>query len=152
MYSYRLKTERETWESLLRPPPDEAPLLPPLPSTPADPSTIDASLISNPTQAATLQTLKSLASDFQPSLPAATTSRLQKINQNLEFEVDKFTSNVHALGAYKDAAERVADDVLAMGAEVLEKRDREGRSRANGDAGEVGTRDVLRALSRVIDR
>lgn len=48
--------------------------------------------------------------------------------------------------------ERAADDVLAMGAEALEKRDREGKKRANGEEGEVGMRDVLRSLSRVIDR
>lgn len=151
-YLYSLKTERETWESLLGPPPDKIPMLPPLSPTPANPSTIDDGLLSDPTQSIALQTIQSLASDYQPSLTAATSSRLQTINQNLEFEVDKFASNVHALGAYKDAAERVADDVLAMGAEALERRDGEGRARANGQAGEPGTRDVLRDLSRVIDR
>ena len=127
-------------------------MLPPLPLISADPATIDASSLSEPTQAAALQTLQSLASDLQPSLTAAASSRLQRINQNLEFAVDKFASNVHALGIYKDAAERVAHDVLAMGAEALEKRDREGKKRANGEEGEVGMRDVLRSLSRVIDR
>ncbi len=59
---------------------------------------------------------------------------------------------MHALGAYKDAAERIADDVLGMSAEALEKRDQEGKARAAGKVGEPGTRDVLRGLSRVIDR
>ncbi len=59
---------------------------------------------------------------------------------------------MHALGAYKDAAERIADDVLGMSAEALEKRDQEGKARAAGGSGEPGTRDVLRGLSRVIDR
>lgn len=152
MYSYRLRAERETWETLLRPPPNKEPILPPLPSTPADPATSDASVLSDATQITALQSLRSLASDFQPSFIAATSSRLQTINSNLEFEVDKFANNVHTLGVYKDAAERIAEDVLATGAEALEKRDKEGRSRANGEAGEVGTRDVLRALSRVVDR
>jgi len=58
---------------------------------------------------------------------------------------------VHALGAYKDAAEGVADDVLGVCAGRLEKREGEGRKRAGGD-GEVGMRDVLRGLSRVVDR
>ncbi|KAK4696675.1 kinetochore protein Mis13/DSN1, partial [Lecanoromycetidae sp. Uapishka_2] len=148
----RLKAERETWESLLRPPLDKTPMLPPLPPTPSDPSTINASLLSDPIQVTALQTLQSLATDFQPSLSAATSHRLQTINQNLDFEIDKFATNVHALGAYKDAAERVADDILSTGAEALENRDREGKKRANGEAGEVGTRDVLKALSRIIDR
>lgn len=63
---------------------------------------------------------------------------------------------MHALGAYKDAAERVADEVLGLGAEALERREREGRERAitggGGEKGEVGMRDVLRGLSRVIER
>ena len=80
-------------------------------------------------------------------------SRIQSINQNLEFEVDKFAHNVHALDAYKDAAEKVADNVLGMSAEALEKRDQEGRARAAGEeGGEPGLREVLRGLSRVIDR
>lgn len=59
---------------------------------------------------------------------------------------------MHALGAYKDAAENVADDILGVSAEALEKRDVEGRARAGGENGNVGMRDVLRGLSRVIDR
>ncbi|CAF9930677.1 MAG: hypothetical protein ALECFALPRED_004703 [Alectoria fallacina] len=148
----RLQTERQTWESLLRPPPDSAVLLPPLPSDPPPPSTIDPHLLSDPSQTAALETLQSFTSDFQPSLSALTSSRLQSINQNLEFEVDKFAHNVHALGAYKDAAERIADNVLGMSAEALEKRHQEGSARAAGEASEIGMRDVLRGLSRVIDR
>lgn len=148
----RLQAERQTWESLLRPPPDSAVLLPPLPLDPPAPSTIDSNLLSDPSQTAALETLQSSTSDFQPSLSAVTSSRLQGINQNLEFEVDKFAHNVHALGAYKDAAERMAHDVLGMSAEALEKRHQEGKARAAGEGGEPGMRDVLRGLSRVIDR
>ena len=78
------------------------------------------------------------------------------MNQNIEFEIDKFAHSVHALGAYKDAAEKLADQVLAMSAEALEQTDRDGRARAAaaaaGEGGEPGLRDVLRGLSRVIDR
>ena len=116
------------------------------------PSTIDSGLLSDPAQTAALQTLQSFTSDFQPSLTSLTSTRLQKINQNLEFEVDKFANNVHALGAYKDAAERIADEVLGTSADTLEQRDMEGKRRAAGDEAEVGMRDVLRGLSRVIDR
>jgi len=60
---------------------------------------------------------------------------------------------VHVLGAYKDAADSLADDVLGVSAEVLEGREREGQKRAVGDEGEgVGMTDVLRGLSRVIER
>ena len=46
----------------------------------------------------------------------------------------------------------MADDVLGMTAEALEKRDQEGKARAAGEGGGPGIRDVLRGLSRVIDR
>ena len=59
---------------------------------------------------------------------------------------------MHALAAYKTAAERIADDVLGTSADILEQRDREGRKKAAGADGEVGMRDVLKSLSRVIDR
>ena len=143
-----LRSERETWESLLQPPPPNTPSLPP----PSAQSTIDSTLLTDPTQLSAFETLQSFSTDFQPSLTAATTSRLQRINQNLELEIDKFANNVHALGAYKDAAENVADDILGVSAEALEKRDVEGRARAGGENGNVGMRDVLRGLSRVIDR
>lgn len=75
------------------------------------------------------------------------------MTQGLEFEIDQFATNVHALGAYKDAAERVADDALATVAHTLERRDKEGLRRAVGeDGGGVSTRDVLKGLSRIIDR
>ncbi len=59
---------------------------------------------------------------------------------------------MHALDAYKNAAERVADDVLGFCADALERRERMGRDRANEKGEDVGIRDVLRGLSRVIDR
>ena len=62
---------------------------------------------------------------------------------------------MHALRAYKNAAESIADDVLGLCADALERREKVGKDRANekgGDDEEVGIRDVLRGLSRVIDR
>lgn len=67
---------------------------------------------------------------------------------------------MHHLSNWVGGAERVADRVLAVSARVLESREREGvrRGAGNGDddgnaeGGEVATREVLRGLSRVIDR
>ena len=118
------------------------------------PSAIDTGLLTAPDQKAALSTLQSFASNSQQSLAAVTSTRLQKISENIEFEVDEFATNVHALSAYKNAAERMADDTLATAAETLERREKEGMRRAfGGDAfGETSTRDVLRGLSRIIDR
>lgn len=69
-----------------------------------------------------------------------------------------FATNVHALNAYKTAADRVAGEVLAISAEALEERDLAGRKRRRDGDGdemegeEVVMRDVLRGLSRVVDR
>ena len=137
--------------------------LQPHPHTPPSPSAIDANLLSDPTQIAALETLQSLvpseSGDHKPStlssLTATTSARLHPINQHLEFQIDKFTNNVHTLNAYKSAAETLADDVLGLCADALERRDKVGKERANekaGDDEEVGIRDVLRGLSRVIDR
>ena len=138
-------------------------MLQPHPHTPLSPSAIDANLLSDPTQIAALQTLQSLvsvsgdhhepSSSTPSSLAATTSARLQPINHNLEFQIDKFTNNVHALSAYKNAAESIADDILGLCADALERRERMGQERANEKGGdEVGIRDVLRGLSRVIDR
>ena len=152
-YSNRLQAESQTWQSLLRPPAESGLQVPILPSQPVVPSAIDSSLLTDPNQKAALSTLHSFVSDSQPSLTATTSSRIQKINQDLEFEVDKFATNVHALGAYKDAAERVAGETLSTAAETLERRDKEGLRRAVGEGvGDTSTRDILRGLSRVIER
>ncbi|KAI4146137.1 MAG: hypothetical protein L6R39_003566, partial [Caloplaca ligustica] len=88
-------------------------------------------------------------------LQSSTSHRVQQITSSLEFSVDKFATNIHALNALKDGADRVAGEVLAISAEALEERERAGRRR-DGDEGEekeeVGMRDVLRGLSRVVDR
>ncbi|KAL9610968.1 MAG: hypothetical protein Q9167_004345 [Letrouitia subvulpina] len=159
----RLTTERETWESLLRPSSREPPLSPPQPAPTA--SSISPNILSSPAQISALKTLQSFSTgttDDQTSgsssdLLRSTSSRVQRATQNLEFEIDKFASNVHAIGSYQESTERVADEILSIGARALEEREKEGRRRggADGEEGEgqeVGIRDVLRSLSRVIDR
>lgn len=73
----------------------------------------------------------------------------------LEYEIDKFADNVHILGSYVDGADQVADQVLARSADALEERERKGIERSGENVGVgvgVGVRDVLRGLSRVIER
>ena len=65
---------------------------------------------------------------------------------------------MHTLGSYQTVAGQFADTILGMSAEALEERERLGREKERENAGlqegegEIGTRDVLRGLSRVIDR
>ena len=60
------------------------------------------------------------------------------------------------LGQYCETADRVADKVLGVGARALEERDRRARGLGENGEGEgereVGIREVLRGLSRVVER
>lgn len=56
--------------------------------------------------------------------------------------------SVHILGQYREEADRVASEVLAGCAGVLEERERRGGK----EEGKVGMRSVLRGLSRVLER
>ncbi|KAL8936407.1 MAG: hypothetical protein Q9216_004948, partial [Gyalolechia sp. 2 TL-2023] len=149
----RLQTERQTWETLLRPP-SESLSLSPLTANP-DPHFISPDLLASPTQVSALSTLQSyfpiasttITSSADPKskasspssqhkassittattaandLQSSTSSRLRDITSNLEFSVDTFATHVHALNAYEMAADRVAGEVLAISAEALEERD-----------------------------
>lgn len=65
---------------------------------------------------------------------------------------------MHPLDQYQKSAGKIADELLGMSAEALEERERIGKDKERENAGleegegDVGSRDVLRALSRVIDR
>lgn len=166
----RLQTERQTWETLLRPP-SESLSLSPITANP-DPHSISPELLASPAQISALSILHPIdpkpndpSSSSSKELPAinndlqsSTSSRLRSITSKLEFSIDTFATNVHALNAYKTAADRVAGEVLAISAEALEERDVAGRRRRKDGDGdevegeEVGMRDVLRGLSRVVDR
>lgn len=134
------------------------------------PGSISSDFLASPSQISALEILQSVSSTSpdpsasSSSKPAKTTGndlqistsqRLQQITSTLEYSIDRFTTNVHALNAFKDSAERVAGEVLAISAEALEEREKAGRWRGEGkgeEREEVGMRDVLRGLSRVVDR
>ncbi|KAL8995966.1 MAG: hypothetical protein Q9169_004413 [Polycauliona sp. 2 TL-2023] len=160
----KLQNERQTWETLLRPPAPNSLVLSPLTSTP-DPNTISPELLDDPSQVSALSSiLRPREKPHDPSvsdpapqdtdLQSSTLSRLQNItsNNNLEFTIDTFANNVHLLNSYRQATDRMAGEVLGISAEALEEREKQGRRRDadGGEVGEVGVRDVLRGLSRII--
>ena len=63
--------------------------------------------------------------------------------------MDVFAENVHVLGQYRDEADRMAERALQISAEVLEEREKKMAERSGGD---IEVREVLRGLSRVVDR
>ncbi|MCJ1381849.1 hypothetical protein MMC17_004961 [Xylographa soralifera] len=144
----RLQSERHTWETLLAP--TNTPLLDPFQSNSLPPtSTISAELLSSPSQAAVLEALRSYHPPDGLLFADNIQARLQDLSRDLEFKVDTFAENVHVLGQYREEADRLAKRALQISAEVLEEREKT-RSERSGE--EIGVREVLRGLSRVVDR
>ncbi|MCJ1419288.1 hypothetical protein MMC32_005642 [Xylographa parallela] len=145
---HRLQSERQTWETLLAP--SDSPLLDPFqPESLPPTSTISAELLSSPSQAAALEALRSYHPPDSPLLTENIQARMQDLSRTLEFKVDTFAENVHVLGQYREEADRLAEQALQISAEVLEEREKK-RSERSGE--DIGVREVLRGLSRVVDR
>jgi kinetochore protein Mis13/DSN1 len=58
----------------------------------------------------------------------------------------------HKLEQYTAVAHRLADRVLAVGAEKLEERDKSVREKSGGASGQIDAMDKLRGLSRVLNK
>jgi len=83
---------------------------------------------------------------------AQVSDRLNGIKATLGPAIDAFTDGIHQIDQYRGAAENVAGRVLAMCAEQLANREREGRKRALPQTERSPSRDltgVLRSLSRL---
>ena len=145
---YRLKSERETWERLLRPPTKNALLSPP-PSQLPTLDSLDSTLLTN-ANASILTKLRSLQLIPALQLSQDTRMKLDTATAGLEFQTDQLADNVYALSQYRNTAEKLASRVLNDAATALEVRSRKERERSGTE--EVGVRDVLRGLSRVEQR
>ncbi|KAG9523714.1 P-loop containing nucleoside triphosphate hydrolase protein, partial [Aureobasidium melanogenum] len=161
----RLQEEKRAWDDLL------SSTAPPIPSAEdidaeassqaqldISPQAINPALL-DPSQADLLQTLLSgisfNSSSSEPSTSAQTStlettkSRVGTIASTLEFKIDKLADGAHKLEQYRAGAQRLADHVLAVGAEKLEERDKSVREKtSNGSSGQVDALDRLRGLSR----
>jgi kinetochore protein Mis13/DSN1 len=160
----RIRTERETWQRLLTRP--EKPLIPPLAEAETEPaatSTDPSSLTSSDRSALALLTSSIASAESPDRTKADIPHRIYAIADNAEFAIDRLAASAHVLAQHLTHAEGVGRRVLKGCAARLEARERvagaSGRSRSregDGDgeegAEDVRTRDVLRALSRVVDR
>ncbi|KAI4798214.1 hypothetical protein E4T44_11999, partial [Aureobasidium sp. EXF-8845] len=160
----RLQEEKRTWDDLLA---SNAPPKPSAETAAAEsssqplldisPQSINPSLL-DPSQADHLQTLLSSISlnssepTSQTSTLETTKTRIGTIASSLEFKIDKLADGAHKLEQYTAGAHRLADRVLAVGAEKLEERDRSVREKIGGTSGQVDAMDKLRGLSRVLNR
>ncbi|KAG9555181.1 hypothetical protein KCU79_g10975, partial [Aureobasidium melanogenum] len=165
----RLQEEKRAWDDLLS---STAPPKPSAENTDAEassqaqldisPQAINPALL-DPSQADLLQTLLSgisLNSTSSESSASALTSTLETtkarvgtIASTLEFKIDKLADGAHKLEQYRAGAQRLADHVLAVGADKLEERDKSVREKtSNGSSGQVDALDRLRGLSRVLNK
>ncbi|CAD0089539.1 unnamed protein product [Aureobasidium mustum] len=166
----RLQEEKRSWDDLLS---STAPPKTSAENTDAEassqpqldisPPAINPALL-DPSQADLLQTLLSgislNPSSSEPSTSAPTSTlettkaRIGTIASTLEFKIDKLADGAHKLEQYRAGAQRLADHVLAIGAEKLEERDKSVREKtsSNGSSGQVDALDRLRGLSRALNK
>lgn len=138
-----LREERDQWKAFSKPPPTLPPLLPE-DALKLDASHIDSSLLT-PEQAAIFAEVTSLSA---LEIRKQASERVQSLQSDLEFKVDRFADGVHKLEQYQHTVGRVADKILALSAVRLDQRDQREKE-------EIGTRDlpmqeVLRSLSRIL--
>jgi kinetochore protein Mis13/DSN1 len=161
---FRLQEEKRTWDDLLAStalPKSSAETANPdsssQPSLDISPQSINPSLL-DPSQADHLQTLLSSISlnssepITQTSTLETTKTRIGTIASSLEFKIDKLADGAHKLEQYTEGAQRLADRVLAVGAEKLEERDRSVREKSGGGSGQIDAMDKLKGLSRVLNK
>ncbi|KAI4725973.1 hypothetical protein E4T49_06301 [Aureobasidium sp. EXF-10728] len=165
----RLQEEKRAWDDLLSSTTAPKPSAETANAEASSQSQLDISphginpALLDPSQADLLQTLLSGISldstSSEPSTSAQTSTlettkaRIGTIASTLEFKIDKLADGAHKLEQYRAGAQRLADHVLAVGAEKLEERNKGVREKtSNGSSGQVDALDRLRGLSRVLNK
>ena len=135
-HSSRLRREKESLESLLRSPTIE-PLLQPT----SGPSDSDSESLS--------ESDRNLWDFMQSSANVGhdVSTRINYITAQFQPTLDKFTDTIHKMDQYRASADQIASRTLAICAEKLSERDKEGRRRARQ---EEENRSPRRDLSSVL--
>lgn len=142
----RLKLEKKKWQSLKRPAP-EMPLLFDSPEPDTSQSLPDASLL-DPDEAQILASLLGPSRAVADSSIPKTQSRLQELQNSLEFKIDRLEDNVHKIEQRMETAGRQADRVLGLSAARLKEREEREKTRAGTK--EMPIMEVLRGLSKIL--
>ena len=134
----RLRDERDALEALLQPP-----TIAPLPEQPM--ATMDKALL-NESEGSMLTSLMSNTNTSED-----VSQRLNSIQSALGPSIDSFADGIHKVAQYRNTADSVAGNVLAVCSRKLSEREMEGRRKALQDESRSPRRDlnsVLRGLSR----
>ncbi|KAJ2979155.1 hypothetical protein NUW58_g7272 [Xylaria curta] len=141
-----VESRKEKWQSLKR----QAHEMPPL----FDSSGPDAgSSLPNPSFLEP-EEARILASVMNPSVPMTKSSipsvqsRLQGLQQSLEFKIDRLTDSVHKVEQRMETAGRQADRVLSLTAARL--KEREEREKTRTGTKDMPIMEVLRGLSKIL--
>ena len=144
--------ETQSWQTLLRPPPEDSLKIPPV-ALDVAPSDLDAKTVPSSQHGQVSDTVEQHDKHSTVALATSASRRLEAISADLEFEIDQFATGLHVMSSYKRLAEKVADGSLVVSARTLEEKDHESMRNITKDFGDAAsTRDVLRTLSRIIDR
>ncbi|KAI1473961.1 Mis12-Mtw1 protein family-domain-containing protein [Daldinia eschscholtzii] len=139
----RLKAEKRAWQSLKQPPPELPPLFPSSDSNAQLPLP-DASLLDSE-EAQILATLTDPSTAIKPQ---KIQSRLQALQNSLDFRIDHLSDNVQKLEHRVKTGGLQADRVLALSAARL--KEREEKERASAGTKDMPVMEVLRSLGRIL--
>ncbi|KAK6951423.1 hypothetical protein Daesc_007958 [Daldinia eschscholtzii] len=138
-----LKAEKRAWQSLKQPPPELPPLFPSSESNAQLPLP-DASLLDSE-EAQILTTLTDPSTALNPQ---KIQSRLQALQNSLDFRIDHLSDNVQKLEHRVKTGGLQADRVLALSAARL--KEREEKERASAGTKDMPVMEVLRSLGRIL--
>ncbi|KAI2779660.1 Mis12-Mtw1 protein family-domain-containing protein [Daldinia loculata] len=140
----RLKAEKRAWQSLKQPPPELPPLFPSSDSNSQSLPLPDASLLDSE-EAQILATLTDPSTAIKPQ---KIQSRLQALQNSLDFRIDHLSDNVQKLEHRVKTGGLQADRVLALSAARL--KEREEKERASAGTKDMPVMEVLRSLGRIL--
>ncbi|KAI1826048.1 Mis12-Mtw1 protein family-domain-containing protein [Xylaria intraflava] len=142
----RLKAEKKKWQSLKQPPPD-IPSLFESSEAGASRNLPDVSLL-DPEEARILASLAGPSSSTVNSLIPTTQARLQRLQNTLEFKIDRLADSVHKIELRMETASQQADKVLGLTAVRL--KEREEREKSSAGTKDMPIMEVLRGLSKIL--
>lgn len=106
------------------------------------------------TSATATRTLPEATTTTTTTVASSAQERVANVARSLEFKIDCLVDGTHRMEQYRQTVERVADQLLSVGAQKLEDRDkalaeRSGAGSGGADGGDAMV-DTLRSLGRVL--
>lgn len=143
---FRLQEEKQSWQAIRKPPPDQPPLFSDIELQSDEIVLPDFNLLDED-DGKIRSYFDEPASSFE-SMRSQTEKRLQAVRSSLEYEIDQFADNVHKLEQRVSIAGEEADKVLKISATRL--REREAREKTSAGTKDLPVMEVLRSLGNIL--